>query len=173
MAKNWGARISKDEEIKIGSGCIGICQVALGKTSLLSYPERSPEAKCWAGPLGRLKAEEEARRCAMSKPGVVWSKRGEWVDKKYADLKEGSEIDPQSIQGIGGSQKYDYVTKLGNFYLDANEHILKNPKLHHYGLENLAYDKPDMIQICRKPIPRGGYIAEIWCNECCPGEEKQ
>lgn len=164
----WGAIPNENEVINSGFGCIGICHSALDKDHKKT-PEEYPGTKCWAGPKGRKKAEEAAKKCPKGQTPVVWSKQGAWKDPKNPP-KDGDPAATDSVtHGPNGKGDFNYVTKMGSYYLDMHGESWKDPKLPP-GPSNLDVDK-GKVTICKGPI-KNGRSAEIWCMSCCPDKDK-
>jgi hypothetical protein len=177
---DWRGKVGVEAQKIIGQGCVGICKASMGDVSKSQYPEdkdRSDKSKfqCWAGPPGERLADAAARKNCTLTPPLIYSKRGKWDPNLKSIPKDGEAAEPNSIVALDGAGYYDYVTRLGNFYLDAASDMWKDanrmktdaalgkgPKL-----DDLDMDKPDMIRICRGVPSRDTYPAEIWCYRCC------
>jgi len=168
LQEKWsGKKMTRSEKKNLGQGCIGICKAALADVSTYKKPEDKDGVVCYAGAGGRAKVEAEAKaKCDKSSPPVIWSKRGKWVEG-FENTKDGQAVDPNSVTGVDSENNFDYVTKLGGFYVDAKQHIWKPGSPRRPNVDDLDLNKPNMIKICRDVIPKGGYPAEIWCYRCC------
>ncbi len=176
LQQQWNGFIGRAERLRIGQGCIGICKAAMADVPEKEMPEEQKGTSCWKGADGRKLAEEAAKNCLDRTHPIVWSKRGKWRHANTAKLPDRSQVPSDSVIGIDqtgheewqkrAKGKYDYVVKLGNFYIHAKEAMWK-PDTEPGKVENLDLLRADMIEICRDAIDKGGYDAEIWCFRCC------
>ena len=172
----WGGRLNPNEKTYLEqAGCVGICAVAQdvvprnrGNHKNKQQPEfydpgsSNTYTKCWAGAAGRKKAEAEAKNCAFGFAPLIWGKYGKWENEPIP--VEGSELDVSKNRVVGKDTPghFDYITRLGNYYLHANNGSLARN----------AAKEGVTITICNNKIPeRGGYPAEMWCMSCCPGND--
>jgi RHS repeat-associated protein len=159
----WGAKLTNKEKLTLAMGCIGVCKVAQGDGRRDGYPENIDGTKCWGGASGRGKAEAAAKECKSGTNPVVFAKHGKWVGDAIGD---GEPAPPNSVTGDESINNFDYITKLGSFYISASEHVWKNPN-GRPGSSNIDEKKKEAFRICKKQPSKQGYSAEIWCYRCC------
>jgi len=174
LQREWGAVITPREINFLGDGgCVGICVVAQdvnsrnrGRHQNHMQPEfYNPNdlnlyTKCWSGRGGKVKAEEAVKKCPLNSAPLVWAKYGKWENENNAPIEGGEvEINANRIVGFENAGHFDYITKLGNYYLHANRG---------------APGRHDLVRItiCNNKIPsRGGFPAEMWCMSCCKNKD--
>jgi hypothetical protein len=174
LQQKWGRAAGGDglideEFTRFGFGCIGNCRASQGGSEK-GLPEDYPKTQCWAGREGgKAKAEAAAKKCPEGSTPLVWAKQGAWKDPKNPP-RDGDSVDPDSVTHVGGIPgNFNYVTKLGNFYVDMGQHAWIDPDGRKVA-SNVDLDKGKVF-ICKKPA-KNGRPAEIWCMSCCPKNDE-
>jgi len=176
LQSDWGARLTTPEKTFLGQGgCVGVCVVAqdvVGKNRGNDENHMQPEfydpngpntyTKCWAGPEGKKMAEAEVQKCPFTESPLIWAKYGKW--EKDPAPTGGSELDLKKNRVVGRDNPghFDYITRLGNYYIHANFGSAGNRKK----------GEDVRIKICNNKVPDpGGYPAEMWCMSCCANKD--
>ncbi|MDA7868093.1 RHS repeat-associated core domain-containing protein [Akkermansiaceae bacterium] len=171
------APMDKKEKLRHGYGCIGLCRASQGGDERVR-PESFPGTKCWAGDKGREEAEKAAKKCPDGKTGLVFSRQGVWVDPNNPP-EDGSEVKPDVIKDKvitddkgNQSTRFNYVTKIGDYYIDMSQESWQYPNLPFQIVEGIDLNK-GKVTICKGKPRKHNYSAEIWCVSCCAKGDKQ